>query len=146
MVSLWCCVDCRQPSQGCTWASNMLCQQVCAYVQEPASGFGRQANQSELRLYLEEAPEDKALHMIERDELLIFFKLYDPLTQKLSFLGKCFAKKTNKLPDLMPYLNKLAKFPEGTPLEVGCTACVPCKLPSCTCGSASQLAHLYPPI
>jgi len=74
-----------------------------------------------VRLYLEEAPHPKPLHTIERDELLLFFKLYDPHTQKLSFLGKCFAKKTNRLPDLMPFLTKLANFPEGIPLEV-CTA------------------------
>lgn len=97
------------------------------HLQEPAAGgFGRQGNQSEVRLYLEEAPQAKGLHTIERDELLLFFKLYDPHTQKLSFLGKCFAKKTNRLPDLMPFLTKLAKFPEGIPLEV----CTPLLVPS----------------
>ena len=88
-------------------------------AQEPmSSGFGRQAVQSDVRLYLEEAPEDKPLRVIERDELLLFFKLYDPVSQRLSFLGRCFAKKTNKLPDLIPFLNKQAHFPEGTALEV----------------------------
>ncbi|KAL0031727.1 hypothetical protein WJX79_003396 [Trebouxia sp. C0005] len=91
---------------------------VCDIREPAAGGFGRQGNQSEVRLYLEEGPQAKGLHTIERDELLLFFKLYDPHTQKLSFLGKCFAKKINRLPDLMPFLTKLAKFPEGIPLEV----------------------------
>ena len=91
---------------------------ICA-VQEPmGSGYGRQAVQSEVRLYLEEAQEDKPLRNIERDEFLLFFKLYDPVNQKLSFLGRCFAKRNNKLPDLFPLLTRLAGFPEGTPLEV----------------------------
>lgn len=71
-----------------------------------------------MRLYLEEATDGKALHTIERDELLIFFKLYNPHTQKLSFLGRCFVKKTHKLPDLTPLLTNLAQLPEGTSLEV----------------------------
>ena len=106
-------------------------------MQEPQTGFGRQANQTELRLYLEEAPEDKALRLIERDDLLVFFKLYDPNTQKLSYLGKCYVKKTYKLPDVMPFLNKLAKFPDGTPLEV----CIPFSPATCAfCGVHGQQA------
>ena len=119
-------------------------------MQEPAAGgFGRQGNQSEVRLYLEEAPHPKPLHTIERDELLLFFKLYDPHTQKLSFLGKCFAKKTNRLPDLMPFLTKLANFPEGIPLEVCTTLLVPSNgshtalmTPQC-CEQASYLSEVY---
>jgi len=119
-------------------------------VQEPAAGgFGRQGNQSEVRLYLEEAPHPKPLHTIERDELLLFFKLYDPHTQKLSFLGKCFAKKTNRLPDLMPFLTKLANFPEGIPLEVCTTLLLPSNdshtalmTPQC-CEQASYLSEVY---
>lgn len=91
---------------------------VCDIREPMGSGYGRQAVQSEVRLYLEEAQEDKPLRNIERDEFLLFFKLYDPVNQKLSFLGRCFAKRNNKLPDLFPLLTRLAGFPEGTPLEV----------------------------
>ena len=74
-----------------------------------------------MRLYLEQSTDGKGLHTIERDELLIFFKLYNPHTQKLSFLGRCFVKKTHKLPDDIPLLTNLAQIPEGTALEVRVT-------------------------
>ena len=86
--------------------------------QDKGTNFARPLNQSELLLYLEVAPEGKALHRIERDEFLLLFKLYDPINARLGFLGKCFAKKHWKLPDLVPLLNKIANFPEDTLLEV----------------------------
>lgn len=58
----------------------------------------------------------------ERDEILLFLKLYDPVKESLSFLGSCFAKLHWKLQDLLPLLNSKAAFPEGTPLEVHCLA------------------------
>ncbi|KAL3154338.1 hypothetical protein ABBQ32_013820 [Trebouxia sp. C0010 RCD-2024] len=88
-------------------------------VREHPNGFARSLNQSELRLYLEIAPDGKPMRPFERDEFLLFLKLYDPVKESLSFLGSCFAKLHWKLQDLLPLLNSKAGFPEGTPLEVG---------------------------
>ena len=98
-------------------------------MQEKGNGFARPLNQSEVQLYLETVQEGKALHRIERDEFLLFFKLYDPVNQRLSFLGRCFAKKHWKLPELVPFLNKIANFPEDTALEVCSTLNTHCHDP-----------------
>ena len=74
--------------------------------------------QSEVRLYLEEAP-GRSLRPIARDNILIFLKLYNPHTKHLSYLGKHFVRKTNKVPDLMPLVNKLANFPDNIHMQVG---------------------------
>lgn len=87
-------------------------------MQERPNGFARPPNQSELQLYLETASDGKPLRPIERDEFLLFFKLYDPVKETLSFLGKCFAKQHWKLQELLPLLNHKAGFSDGTPLEV----------------------------
>lgn len=77
---------------------------------------------SELQLYLEvPLVEGRPLHQRAPDEFLLFFKLYDPAKQRLSYLGSFYARKAQKLPDLVPMLNKMAGFPEGTALEVSST-------------------------
>ena len=52
----------------------------------------------QLWLYLEEGTKEKPLVHIAPDNILLFFKLYDPKRQMLSYLGRCYAWDTNKLP------------------------------------------------
>ena len=74
---------------------------------------------SQLQRYLEvPAFDQQPLHSQTPDEILLFFKLYDPVQQRLSYLGSLYARKAQKLPNLSPMLNKMASFPEGTPLVV----------------------------
>ena len=61
---------------------------------------------------------EQPLHQIDPHELLLFVKLYDPVQQHLTYLGSQYARKTQKLPELLPMLNEMAGFPEGTSLEV----------------------------
>lgn len=113
-------------SSCATTAEDAMCVRACRESsthmspQEHPNGFARSLNQSELRLYLEIAPDGKPMRPFERDEFLLFLKLYDPVKESLSFLGSCFAKLHWKLQDLLPLLNSKAGFPEGTPLEVHC--------------------------
>ena len=72
----------------------------------------------ELWLYLEEAKDNKPLVPIAPDNILLFFKLYDPKRQTLSYLGRCYAWETNRLPALMPFLRRKAGYTDGVALEV----------------------------
>lgn len=72
----------------------------------------------ELWLYLEEAKNKKPLVPIARDNILLFFKLYDPKRQTLSYLGRCYAWETNRLPALMPFLRRKAGYTDNVALEV----------------------------
>lgn len=73
---------------------------------------------SEVWLYLEEAKSDKPLVTLTPGKMLLFFKLYDPRQQTLSYLGRCYAHDTNTLPGLMPFLYKKAGLPDNTRLKV----------------------------
>ena len=84
-------------------------------VQEPFPGAC-----TDVGFYLEEAKNGKPLVTITPGKMLLFFKLYDPWQQTLSYLGRCYAHDTNTLPGLMPFLWKKAGLPEGTALEVEC--------------------------
>ena len=51
--------------------------------------------------------------------MLLFFKLYDPYKQTLSYLGRCYAREANRLPALMPFLYKKAStILEGSAVKV----------------------------
>lgn len=96
----------------------------CLPQDSSAAPYLRQTPQSDLRLYLEvPSAEGRPLHQRAPDEFLLFFKLYDPVQQRLAYLGSFYARKAQKLPDLVPALNKMAGFPEGTALEV-CSTCL----------------------
>lgn len=72
----------------------------------------------ELWLYLEEAKNNRPLVPIAPDNILLFFKLYDPKRQTLSYLGRCYAWETNRLPALVPFLRRKAGYTGNVALEV----------------------------
>ncbi|XP_061338181.1 ubiquitin C-terminal hydrolase 13-like isoform X2 [Gastrolobium bilobum] len=69
---------------------------------------------AELKLFLEVelgldlrpiAPPDK-----EKDDILIFFKLYDPETEELRYVGRLFVKSTGKPSEILMRLNVMAGY------------------------------------
>lgn len=101
----------------------MLSQpQSTVTVQVPIFGQA-QSNDTELWFYLEEAKKDKTLIPVTMDNLLLFFKLYNPQKQTLSYLGRCYAWETNRLPALMPFLHRKAQLPDGTALQASLLPC-----------------------
>ena len=74
---------------------------------------------SEYWFYLEEAKNEKPLVTIAPGKMLLFFKLYEPWQQRLSYLGRCYAHETTTLPGLMPFLYKKTGLPVDTVLKVG---------------------------
>jgi hypothetical protein len=74
----------------------------------------------DLRLYLETPWPDPAasLHKPQRNEILMFFKHYDPAAETLRYVGHLFAPKAARMKDLFPNLRKMAGLPADAPLQV----------------------------
>ncbi|XP_021973074.2 ubiquitin carboxyl-terminal hydrolase 12 isoform X1 [Helianthus annuus] len=96
--------------------------------QEEAQSVGHlkevsnKANNAELKLFLEVevgqdlrpiAPPEKT-----KDEILLFFKLYDPLKEELRFVGRLFVKATGKPIEILAKLNELAGFTPDEEIEL----------------------------
>mmetsp|Transcript_19656 Transcript_19656/g.42954 ORF Transcript_19656/g.42954 Transcript_19656/m.42954 type:complete len:1106 (-) Transcript_19656:700-4017(-) len=69
----------------------------------------------DLKLYLEEyyGPDSvpRPLPVINKGDILLFFKLYDPVTSTLSYVGKMFANNNARMIDLLEDINLMAGFP-----------------------------------
>jgi ubiquitin carboxyl-terminal hydrolase 7 len=71
-------------------------------------------NNAELKLFLEVengpdlrpiAPPDKT-----KDDILLFFKLYDPEKEELRYVGRIFVKNTGKPLEIITKLNEMAGY------------------------------------
>lgn len=80
------------------------------------------ANNAELKLFLEVdmgldlqpvPPPEKT-----KEEILLFFKLYDPLKEELRCVGRKFVKGTGKPMDILTKLNELAGFSPDEEIEL----------------------------
>ncbi|XP_022982818.1 ubiquitin carboxyl-terminal hydrolase 12-like [Cucurbita maxima] len=96
--------------------------------QEEAQSVGQlreasnKANNAELKLFLEvELGLD--LHPIippekNKDDILLFFKLYDPEKGELRYVGRLFMKSTTKPVEILDKLNKMAGFDPDQEIEL----------------------------
>ncbi|XP_060968980.1 ubiquitin C-terminal hydrolase 12-like isoform X3 [Cannabis sativa] len=80
------------------------------------------ANNAELKLFLEVevgldqrpvAPPEKT-----KEEILIFFKLYDPLKEEMRYLGRLFVKASGKPAEILTKLNEMAGFGADEEIEL----------------------------
>eukprot|EP00252_Welwitschia_mirabilis_P016662 TRINITY_DN3688_c0_g2_i2.p1 TRINITY_DN3688_c0_g2~~TRINITY_DN3688_c0_g2_i2.p1 ORF type:complete len:1108 (+),score=261.03 TRINITY_DN3688_c0_g2_i2:336-3659(+) len=80
------------------------------------------ANSAELRLFLEVEfgldlrpvpPPEKT-----KDDILLFFKLYDPEKETIRYIGRCFVKALGKPIDILPKLNEMAGLPPDEEIEL----------------------------
>uniref|UniRef100_J3MIS2 ubiquitinyl hydrolase 1 n=1 Tax=Oryza brachyantha TaxID=4533 RepID=J3MIS2_ORYBR len=53
-----------------------------------------------------------------RDDILLFFKLYDPEKEQLRYVGRLFVKASGKPQDILPKLRKMAGFPQDEEIEL----------------------------
>eukprot|EP00899_Mesostigma_viride_P026981 jgi/Mesvir1/7468/Mv25119-RA.2 len=58
------------------------------------------------------------LPQVAPDDLLLFFKLYDPVEEKLSYVGHLFARSGWKVSELCPHMRQLAGYPADVTLAV----------------------------
>eukprot|EP00250_Pteridium_aquilinum_P011968 c20422_g1_i1 orf=525-3878(-) len=89
--------------------------QTVGFLKEVAN----KAHNAELKLFLEVLPEQDSrtlfsLYEKTRDDILLFFKLYDPEKEELRYVGRTFVKASGKPADITEKLNEMAGF---EPLE-----------------------------
>ncbi|CAI9268202.1 unnamed protein product [Lactuca saligna] len=79
-------------------------------------------NSAELKLFLEIeiGPDLKPLPPPEKtkDDILLFFKLYDPEKEQLRFVGRSFVKNFGKPIEIIPKLKELAGFSPDEEIEL----------------------------
>ncbi|XP_041999988.1 ubiquitin C-terminal hydrolase 12-like isoform X1 [Salvia splendens] len=80
------------------------------------------ANNAELKLFLEVAiglemqplpPPEKT-----KEDILLFFKLYDPIKEELRYVGRLFVKGNGKPTDILKKLNEMAGFAPDEEIEL----------------------------
>nr|CAD1819665.1 unnamed protein product [Ananas comosus var. bracteatus] len=96
--------------------------------QEEAQSVGQlrdvtnRAFNSELKLFLEVelGPEFRPLPLPEKskDDILLFFKLYDPEKAELRYVGRLFVKASGKPFEITSKLNEMAGFPLEDDIEL----------------------------
>ncbi|CAI9265965.1 unnamed protein product [Lactuca saligna] len=96
--------------------------------QEEAQSVGHlrevsnKANNAELKLFLEvEVGQDlRPISPPEKtkEEILLFFKLYDPFKEELRYVGRLFVKGTGKPIEILAKLNELAGFAPDEEIEL----------------------------
>ncbi|XP_011042519.1 PREDICTED: ubiquitin carboxyl-terminal hydrolase 12-like isoform X2 [Populus euphratica] len=96
--------------------------------QEEAQSVGQlrevsnKTHNAELKLFLEVelgldlrpiAPPEKT-----KEDILLFFKLYDPVKQELRYVGRLFVKNSSKLIEILAKLNQMAGFASEEEIEL----------------------------
>ncbi|XP_062188421.1 ubiquitin C-terminal hydrolase 13-like isoform X2 [Phragmites australis] len=80
------------------------------------------AHNAELKLFLEVelGPDPKPLPLPDktREDILLFFKLYDPEKEQLRYVGRLFVKASGRPQDILPKLRKMADFSQGDDIEL----------------------------
>ncbi|KAJ1702648.1 hypothetical protein LUZ63_002427 [Rhynchospora breviuscula] len=97
-------------------------------IQEESQTVGQlkevtnKAHNAELKLFLEIelGPELNTLPPPERskEDILLFFKLYDPEKEQLRYVGRLFVKSSGKPADIVSKLNKMAGFPVDEEIDL----------------------------
>ncbi|KAL3620232.1 ubiquitin carboxyl-terminal hydrolase 13 [Castilleja foliolosa] len=76
----------------------------------------------ELRLYLEselgQGSQPLPLPIKTKDDILLFFKLYDPEKEELRYAGKLFVKSMGKPSDILTQLNEMAGYAPDEEIEL----------------------------
>nr|XP_016444216.1 PREDICTED: ubiquitin carboxyl-terminal hydrolase 12-like [Nicotiana tabacum] len=79
-------------------------------------------NTAELKLFLEvnHGLDLLPIPLLEKskDDILLFFKLYDPEKEELRYIGRLFVKSSSKATDILGKLNELAGFSPDQEIEL----------------------------
>ncbi|KAJ1287845.1 hypothetical protein BS78_02G042300 [Paspalum vaginatum] len=84
--------------------------------------LANKAHNAELKLFLEVelGPDLKPLALPEktREDIFLFFKLYDPEKEQLRYVGRLFVKASGRPQDILPKLRMLAGFSQDDDIEL----------------------------
>ncbi|GER45747.1 ubiquitin carboxyl-terminal hydrolase [Striga asiatica] len=80
------------------------------------------AHNAELKLFLE-VEHGQDLHPVappekSKEDILLFFKLYDPIKEELRYVGRLFVKSSGKPIDIITKLNELAGFAPDEEIDI----------------------------
>ncbi|KAK3004826.1 hypothetical protein RJ639_019490, partial [Escallonia herrerae] len=101
---------------------SMIKNNQCSGTVGQLREVSNKANNAELKLFLEVElgqdlrpvpPPEKT-----KEEILLFFKLYDPLKEELRYVGRLFVKGSGKPAEILAKLNELAGFDPGEEIEI----------------------------
>ncbi|KAI7751498.1 hypothetical protein M8C21_022572, partial [Ambrosia artemisiifolia] len=84
---------------------------------QPVEVLRKKANNAELKLFLEDSRPVPPPAKTEND-ILLFFKLYDPSKEELRYVGRLFVKDTGKPKEIVTKLNELAGFAPGQDIQL----------------------------
>ncbi|CAL1386879.1 unnamed protein product [Linum trigynum] len=80
------------------------------------------ANNAELKLFLEVelGPDLRPIAPLDRtkEDILLFFKLYDPLKEELRYIGRLFVKGSGKPMEILTKLNEMAGYAPEQEIEL----------------------------
>lgn len=80
---------------------------VCKYPPSQNTQYGA----SEVKLFLETPPAgETTFPVLDKNQILLFFKQYDPITETLSYAGHTYASKHAKVASLFPMLRTRAGY------------------------------------
>jgi ubiquitin carboxyl-terminal hydrolase 7 len=82
------------------------------------SSENNQHTKNTMNLFLETPTSEKMLPQLQERDILLFFKLYDVETQKLTYVGREFVSQNSKVRDLCPKMCQLAGFSLDEDLHV----------------------------
>lgn len=89
----------------CEWPCQARALVTPTHVQNTQYGT------SEVKLFLETPPKGETkLPVLDDNQLLLFFKQYDPATESLTYAGHAFASKHAKVASLFPMLRARGGF------------------------------------
>ncbi|XP_051130777.1 ubiquitin C-terminal hydrolase 12-like isoform X2 [Andrographis paniculata] len=84
--------------------------------------ISNKANNAELKLFLEVAfgldKQPISLPEKSKEDILLFFKLYDPIKEELRYVGKLFVKGNGKPMEILRRLNEMAGFEPDEEIEL----------------------------
>ncbi|XP_022038475.1 ubiquitin carboxyl-terminal hydrolase 12 isoform X2 [Helianthus annuus] len=80
-------------------------------------GVSKTANNAELKLFLEDSWPVPPPAITKKD-ILLFFKLYDPLKEELRYVGRLFVNGTSSPYEILAKLNELAGFAPDVEIEL----------------------------
>ncbi|KAK6126581.1 hypothetical protein DH2020_039692 [Rehmannia glutinosa] len=102
-----------------TWMANLTWIEIKVGALREVSN---KAHNAELKLFLE-VERGQDLNLVpppekNKEDILVFFKLYDPIKEELRYVGRFFVKSSGKPIEILTKLNELAGFAPDQEIEL----------------------------
>ena len=89
-------------------------------------------------------PEETTLHEIQKDEILLFFKFYDPLKAELDYIGSMYVSKKMYFGTILDKAKKLANVHKDLDVTAAKIAALEPSVVTCEIFAQSTPYQVYP--